>query len=504
VTTQVTLPPSNRTTGKPAPAADADLLTTALTAMSATSFCMPTADATGVKDAANISAAVAAGNIAVLGPGTYYLSVTVGPLVTGQWVICTPGVLINWLGTGDCFRWVDASTYTARTLTGGGLLGRPVIDGTSAGAGSTGLHFGDILGFQFDVNVQNFASTGDIAIHPDNQNYWTEQAIGRAYISNCTSDVVFDCGGADTSAGSFDRGDFAFYVQHKTFTGGVVTWQNGAYQVGGWFRLYGNINSSATTFTQAVLTLTGQAPAGHPSSFSGLQCGIDINVESDEGLAHTFQTINFGSTSNTITDSFGSINFGSGNLFTASNITSLSSQFTFFGPVIGDSSLTEVTVPDRMAVNGAAFFHSSVSTLLAASVSYTPADPAGNATGTLLMAGLGATCVFTPGLTGKVQVTCTGVILNNAGDGSFLRGSYGTGTAPANGAALAGTKWGTGADSQLQVKGASASSGIPFSMTQVLSLTAGTAYWFDVAVAENGGGTSQVTNVVYSMTELLA
>jgi hypothetical protein len=141
-------------------------------------------------------------------------------------------------------------------------------------------------------------------------------------------------------------------------------------------------------------------------------------------------------------------------------------------------------------------------TALAASVSYTPADPTGNATGTFLMMGLGTTCTFTPATTGKVEVTMCGVCLNTGGDGTFLKGAYGTGTAPVNGAASTGTKWGVGADSEWTIKNASASQGLPFSMTQVLTLTPGTAYWFDLPLAESGGGTSEVTNIVCSLREL--
>jgi hypothetical protein len=317
-------------------------------------FAFPSGDVTGAIDYARLNAILAAGQTPVLTPGTWYTNTTIGPLTTGQWVLCAPQVFISWLGTGDCFRWVDTSTYTARTTQGGGILGRPIIDGTGAGAASTGLHAGDILGFRFDIAVQNFTGAGDTGILLDNQNYWTEQCRGVAYLSNCTQDVTFNCGGADTSAGSFDRGDFTFYVQHQLFTANSVTWQNGAYQVGGMFRLYGNYSSSNTPFTEAVMSITGQAPAGHPAGYSLLQCGIDINIESDEALLYTFQTVNFGSVNNTI-NGYGTLNYGAGNQFAISNVSGGLANFIFFGPIIGDTSLEQITIATRAQFNTEVF-----------------------------------------------------------------------------------------------------------------------------------------------------
>jgi hypothetical protein len=556
-----TLPPT-RAVGNPNPPGDMNQVVFAALASGAAVNVLSTAfdggaDATGTNDssgafnAATGALSGAPGYILVPGGSTYKIASTVGPLVTGQYIVFAPGVLINWTGTGDCFHWVDTSTYTARTTQGGGIIGRPIIDGTSDGENSRALHAGDILGFRFDVAVQNFANTGDIAIYLDNQNYWTEQARGIAYINNCTQDVVFNCGGADTSAGSFDRGDFTFYISHKTFTGNVFTWQNGAYQVGGMFRAYGNINSSADTFSQAVLSITGSAPAGHPASYSGLQCGIDINVESDEAETYTFQTINFGSTNNTISaGSFGGINFGSGNQFTESNVSSISTQFVFLGPVVGDSSLQQVTVPDRLAVNNQAFFLSEISgatflsltehaapstpsgagdvyvdtsgnlrylgpggqntllartgTGLASSVSYTPADPTGTTSGSLVMMGMGTACTFTPGATGIVPATITAAVhCTGTAEPMYSCARYGTGTAPTNGAAATGTKFGVGADTEYFTTSTSASEATPVTFQQVLSLTPGTAYWFDLALASsNVAGTAVTTSITATFTEL--
>jgi hypothetical protein len=544
MTTQITLPPDTRSVGSGNPPQDMNAVIEALMAMSATSYCMPTADVTGTNDAINFNAALGASGQIVLGPGTYYLGATVGPMTTGQWIVCLPGVLIHWIGTGDCFRFVDTSTYTTRTGSGGGLIGRPVIDGTGSGSGSAGIHAGDIVQLHFDVAIQNFTGTGDIAAYFDNQNYWTEQAVASIWTNNCTQDVVFNCGGATTSAGSFDRGKFTIYLSHKTFTGDCITFQNGAYMVGGLLEVYGNINSSASAFTHSVFTITGSAPGGHPAGASLLSgCLLNINLESDEGLAHTFQTINFGSISNTITNCAGSVNFGGGNQFATSNITTVTTQFTFNGPVIGDVTLNENVLTGRLAVPSSASFFSNLyiadigsspgtpagggylyvdssgllhylgaggadtivgrSSSAGASVSFKPANPTGTTSTTAVMMGLGTTCVFTPSSTGKVRVTmCGNWYTSGTAVNGTLGGRYGTGTAPANGVAVTGTRFGVGSADQ-PLKTASTGFGLSWSITEIVTgLTVGTAYWFDIAESVAAGGTTQTGNVVCSIDEL--
>ena len=325
------------------------------------------ADATGAADsAAAFNAAVAAldggpGYILVPGGSTYELASTVGPLVTGQYIVFEPGVFINWTGTGDCFRWVDTSTYLARTVQGGGIIGHPVIDGTNDGAGSCGLHAGDILGFRFDVAIQNFSKSGDILLHLDNQNYWTEQAIGTAYLNNGTQFVVFDCGGADTSTGSFDRGDFTFYINQYDVAYNGIVWQNGASQVGGRCRVLGNFETANSAPSSVVLTITGTVPAGHPGAgaYSGLSyLELDVNVEADEGDTYGPQTIHFGASENFITACTGNLSFGAANTFQESNSAG-ASQFSYQGTITGDSTLSSV-FPNRSTFDGEVFFDSAV------------------------------------------------------------------------------------------------------------------------------------------------
>jgi hypothetical protein len=132
------------------------------------------------------------------------------------------------------------------------------------------------------------------------------------------------------------------------------------------------------------------------------------------------------------------------------------------------------------------------------SVHVTPANPTGNASGTLLMMGLGSSCVITPNRSGKVLFIISGNVQNaNAVDGWTYQIRYGNGGAPSNGGPLAGT-----AVSALAPNVAPSS--VPFSTQGIITgLTPGTPYWFDLALARfSGTGLASVTNLTCDAAEL--
>jgi pectate lyase-like protein len=110
------------------------------------------ADPTGANDsAAAFNSAVKA--VADAGGGVVYIPA--GNYKVASTVTCTAvpvyfvgdgawATIISFTGTGDCFRIYDSSTYLSRTKFGGGVVGI-TIDGSNAGAASTGLHVGDLL-----------------------------------------------------------------------------------------------------------------------------------------------------------------------------------------------------------------------------------------------------------------------------------------------------------------------------------------------------------------------
>jgi hypothetical protein len=95
--------------------------------------------------------------------------------------------------------------------------------------------------------------------------------------------------------------------------------------------------------------------------------------------------------------------------------------------------------------------------------------------------------VLTPATTGRVKVTFCGTLGNlTAAGGADLWIAYGTGTAPANGAASTGTTMTTLPVTAFQyLTGANIEA--PFCyIAEVGSLTLSTQYWFDVSLsAEN-------------------
>lgn len=112
-----------------------------------------------------------------------------------------------------------------------------------------------------------------------------------------------------------------------------------------------------------------------------------------------------------------------------------------------------------------------------------PTAPA--STGTFFMQGLAGS--ITPTTTGKVLIIISGTIVAPAGttvdNGIKYQISYGTGVAPSNTGALAGTQIGTVQAFTLFVAAtAAADVHIPFSIAAVVTgLTLATAYWIDLA-----------------------
>jgi len=121
----------------------------------------------------------------------------------------------------------------------------------------------------------------------------------------------------------------------------------------------------------------------------------------------------------------------------------------------------------------------------------TPANPAATGSTTPVMMGLAIS--FTPLYSGRVKIIITGEASNNtAGDGFTVNAAYGTGAAPANGAAATGTVVGN------SVSGASAAANalFHFSIVAVVTgLTVGTPIWIDLQLAAVTGGAASISNL---------
>lgn len=132
-----------------------------------------------------------------------------------------------------------------------------------------------------------------------------------------------------------------------------------------------------------------------------------------------------------------------------------------------------------------------------------PANPAATASTSLVMMGTGTTCKITPGSGGKVQVAISGLVFTNTAVVNLTFGArFGTGTAPVNGAAVTGTRWGSGA-ADLVTRGVAIATGTPFCLVDLLTLTPATAYWFDIALLTSAGAdTAAVTNLSFTAEEI--
>jgi len=118
-----------------------------------------------------------------------------------------------------------------------------------------------------------------------------------------------------------------------------------------------------------------------------------------------------------------------------------------------------------------------------ASVDVIAASPTGTTSATPVMMGLAA--LITPTSSGRVLVLFSGhesVSMANKVLTTTIQ--WGTGTAPANGAALTGTQAGGTSVLTLQT----ASSDVTVAIEAIIpSLQAGVTYWFDVTLATTGG-----------------
>lgn len=144
--------------------------------------------------------------------------------------------------------------------------------------------------------------------------------------------------------------------------------------------------------------------------------------------------------------------------------------------------------------------------LPAASRNFQPANPASTVSATLVMMGVGSTCTFTPVGTGKVRVAVTCQMGQaTAAQINIMGVRYGTGAAPANGAAVTGTRFGGVQDASLRPSSFSAASSlIDYAATDTLTLTPGTAYWFDVcALTGSVSDAVSIQNISMSFMELI-
>jgi hypothetical protein len=135
-------------------------------------------------------------------------------------------------------------------------------------------------------------------------------------------------------------------------------------------------------------------------------------------------------------------------------------------------------------------------------------NPAAPTSNTGAMAGLGALFTFTPARSGRVMITVSGhaniLVASPANAGILLQLYYGTGAAPANGAAVTGTSLTASVRAQTGITLAAGGADFrPVTLIGVITgLAVGTAYWVDVSQAQTLSGTPiAFANITFNFLE---
>jgi hypothetical protein len=197
------------------------------------------------------------------------------------------------------------------------------------------------------------------------------------------------------------------------------------------------------------------------------------------------------------------------NVFVNNTIADADQMDANFAAVLACINVNSVVGPNSSTLHNVACFGNTAGSSLEACATIpvaqlpVPAAVGGaggspsTASTSLVMMGLGSGWTLTPNRSGKVLVIVSGAAANSSNGGFTYRIRYGTGAAPANGAALTGSGGSVGVTNIPPVGIA-----VPFTTQFVVSgLTLGTAYWFDLALAVLGSGTASVNALTISALE---
>jgi hypothetical protein len=140
----------------------------------------------------------------------------------------------------------------------------------------------------------------------------------------------------------------------------------------------------------------------------------------------------------------------------------------------------------------------AILTSLAAAIVATSAAPTATASLTAVMMGIGA--FITPVISNRVEITISGQMGNSTvADGTTVQLRYGTGAAPANGAAVTGTQAGI----SQTITSVTAAQGGGFSITAIVTgLVVGQPIWMDAALQAVTGGSASITGVTICANEI--
>jgi hypothetical protein len=251
--------------------------------------------------------------------------------------------------------------------------------------------------------------------------------------------------------------------------------------------LTGNVTSSAgscaTTIGANQVARSMQAQ-GVARSVIGVTGNATANVADIQGTASQFLVVNSGGTALAFTTMSGDCTLSGG------AITCTKTNGTNFATVATSGSASDLGTGTlnsaRLAWNGATF-------------TGTPTNPTATTSLTAVHMGVGSTCAITPSFSTRVFFSIQGVAANStANQVTAVALRFGTGAAPANGAAATGTL--IGAQQAITIAGGNTSSGFGLSGV-VTGRTPGVALWFDVTalVSANTGTITNITCTAYEL-----
>lgn len=278
-------------------------------------------------------ALTAGGGVVFIPPGTYKTTSTITAQLSGKGlkIMAPAAATLSYYGSGDCLRFYDSSAPSGRTRANwSGIYGLN-IDGGNASSGAVGLHAGDIQRLRVDeVVVRSFDGTGAKGIWFDNSVYWTENMQVRAFVSGCSTGVVFE---QTNGTNSFARADCWLQIEQGNIANDGVTLRGGALMYQSRLHIVGNFKVGTPAPSSAVLRIA--------DNLSEKCWGeLFIGVESGPSQSNYYgpHTILFGQANNKIDNEIGNLDFATwGNGFQASNNSG--NVVNFVGNIRGDATL---------------------------------------------------------------------------------------------------------------------------------------------------------------------